>query len=86
MHVSLTHVRILTYGYRLLLLGFGLVAFAVLLIDLGFRQCQAEGFVGPCPESYYGLSVFITLTLGLVAIAISVSSRRATKMPTERSR
>jgi len=61
---------------RLLVLGFGLIAFAIWVIYLGLRQCQEEGFVGPCPESYYGLTVFITLTLGLLAVAISLPSLR----------
>ncbi|HUO41339.1 MAG TPA: hypothetical protein VMU35_00060 [Methylomirabilota bacterium] len=62
---------------RLLPLGFGLIAVAVWLITLGLRQCQEEGYLVPCPESYYGLSIFILLTLGLVSLAISISTQRS---------
>jgi hypothetical protein len=57
----------------MMVLGLGLTAVAAWLIDLGLRQCQEEMFAVPCPESYYGLSIFIALTLGLTSIVISLS-------------
>lgn len=61
---------------RLTVLGFGLILVAIWLIDLGLRQCQEERYAVPCPESYYGLGVFIVLTLGLTFIAISISNAK----------
>ena len=58
---------------KMMVLGFGLIAVAVWLIDLGLRQCKDESYAVPCPAPYIGLSVLITLTLGLTSVAISVS-------------